>query len=161
MDQASACRRARTAPACDARKLEASARGSEGTVHQLARRLETLSRMTVKNGCTAPEAAAAQAKLSDLMKRHRLDDGHGLKFTSCDLERAIKKAEQREKSRQYRMEKRAHEFAAAHGPLVSELRRRNPHLKIGEARRIVREAVAKLLDAEHPQSHRTTFDEAC
>ncbi len=43
-------------------------------MHDLSRKLKALSRMTVDRGCTTAEAAAAQAKLSELRNRRNREN---------------------------------------------------------------------------------------
>ena len=64
-------------------------------MRDIGRTIKTLSKMTVRNGCTAAEAEAASKKLLDLAARR------------------TKEAEQRKKEREERRLRRARELGSA------------------------------------------------
>jgi hypothetical protein len=105
----------------------------------VVRKIDALSRMTAKNGCTAAEAVAAQAKIRALMKEVSWS-------LSSDDEMIIR----REKSKISRERKCQWDLAAAYLTLVDEVRRRRG-VKRAEAETIVNETLEKLLNVTMQQ----------
>ena len=108
-------------------------------MRSIIRKIDGLSRMTVANGCTAAEAAVAQAKLSNL-----LEECPSPSLLSTEEVRVIRRAREiinREGSRE-------EDFSTAHSTLVAEFKRRHPHIKHAEACKAVNDALEKLLQVK-------------
>jgi len=131
-------------------------------------KLEALSRMTVRNGCTPAEAAAAQRKLHDLLiyvhvgyTSQELRASSGANFAELQKrpkpwaklspqERArIEKIELQEDAKDRQARRHKENLVLARTILTSELLRRHPQTKREAAEKLVKDAVGKLLSGQH------------